>query len=52
MNRILTDPRSRSRFAQLGFEPAGGTPAQFSAAMQAESQKWARVIREANVKPE
>ena len=52
MNRILNDPAVRERFAQLGFEITGGTPSQFAAVVQAEAQKWSKVIREANVKPE
>ncbi len=52
MNKILKDPAVRERFAQLGFEITGGTPADFAAVIQSEAQKWSRVIREANVKPE
>jgi hypothetical protein len=42
----------RERFRGLGFEITGGTPAEFLAVMQSESQRWSKVIREANVKPE
>ena len=52
MNRILLDPAVRSRFAQLGFEVTGGSPAQFLAVVQSEAQKWSKVIRDAHVKPE
>jgi tripartite-type tricarboxylate transporter receptor subunit TctC len=52
MNRILTDPAIKERFYMLGFEITGGTPAEFSAVAQSEAQRWSRVIREANVKPE
>jgi tripartite-type tricarboxylate transporter receptor subunit TctC len=52
MNRIVSDPAIRERFAQLGFETAGGTPADFAAVVQSEARKWSQVIREANVKPE
>ena len=52
MNRIVTDPAVRERFAQLGFETTGGTPAEFAVVVQAEAQKWSKVIRDANVKPE
>ena len=52
VNRIVTDPAVRERFAQLGFETTGGSPAQFSAVMDSESAKWSKVIHDANVKPE
>ena len=52
MNRILADPATRERFHQLGFEITGGTPAEFAAVIQSESQRWSKVIRDANVKPE
>ncbi|HUI98737.1 MAG TPA: tripartite tricarboxylate transporter substrate binding protein [Usitatibacter sp.] len=52
MNRVLQDPAVRGRFAQLGFEPAGGTPAQFAAMMRKETAKWRKVIEEAHAKVE
>jgi tripartite-type tricarboxylate transporter receptor subunit TctC len=52
MNRIVTDPAIKERFAQLGFETAGGTPSEFAALIASEAQKWSKVIRDANVKPE
>ncbi|HEX3169075.1 MAG TPA: tripartite tricarboxylate transporter substrate binding protein, partial [Burkholderiales bacterium] len=35
-----------------GFEPVGGTPAEFSAYIKAEIAKWAKVIKAAGIKPE
>jgi len=52
LNRIVRDAAIRERFAQLGFETTGGTPADFAAVVQSEARKWSQVIREANVKPE
>ena len=52
MNRILHDPDVKTKFAQLGFEITGGTPQQFTSVIQSEAQRWSKVIREANVKPE
>ncbi|HXS52790.1 MAG TPA: tripartite tricarboxylate transporter substrate binding protein [Usitatibacter sp.] len=52
MNRVLQDPGVRARFAQLGFEPAGGTPAEFAAMMRSETAKWRKVIDEAHAKVE
>jgi tripartite-type tricarboxylate transporter receptor subunit TctC len=52
MNKVLADPAVRERFATLGFEVAGGTPAEFAADVQSEAQKWSKVIHDANVKAE
>jgi len=52
LNRLVGDAAIKERFAQLGFETTGGTPADFAAVVQSEARKWSQVIREANVKPE
>jgi tripartite-type tricarboxylate transporter receptor subunit TctC len=52
MNKILADPAVRERFHGLGFEITGGSPVEFAAVVQSESQRWSKVIRDANVKPE
>ena len=52
LNRLVSDAAIKERFAQLGFETTGGTPADFAAVVQSEARKWSQVIREANVKPE
>jgi len=52
VNKIVADPAVRERFAQLGFETTGGTPAQFAAVVESETAKWSKVIHDANVKPE
>jgi tripartite-type tricarboxylate transporter receptor subunit TctC len=52
MNKILADPAIKERFYTLGFEITGGTPAEFAAVIQSEAQRWSKVIRDANVKPE
>jgi tripartite-type tricarboxylate transporter receptor subunit TctC len=52
VNKVLADPAIRERFAQLGFEPAGGTPGEFAAVVQRDAAKWSRVIKDANVRAE
>ena len=47
--RILKLPDVSARLADLGAEPVGGTPDQFSAHIKAEIAKWAKVIKDANV---
>jgi tripartite-type tricarboxylate transporter receptor subunit TctC len=52
MNKALQLPDIQARFSQMGFEPAGGSAADFAQAIQRDSQKWSKVIRDAGVKPE
>jgi len=43
-------PEIKERFLQLGIEPVGGTSAEFTRFLQDEVAKWAKVIKDANVK--
>ncbi len=43
--RVLQTADIRDRFAALGVEPLGGTPAQFGAYIQSEIGKWGKVVR-------
>ena len=40
----------RDRFVQLGIEPVGSTSSELTAFLNSEVAKWAKVIRDANVK--
>jgi|RhiMetdeSRZDD1v2_1073273.scaffolds.fasta_scaffold411422_2 tripartite-type tricarboxylate transporter receptor subunit TctC len=48
--RIVALPDVRERIAALGFVPVANTPAEFAAQMKADIAKWAKVIRDANIK--
>ncbi len=50
--RSLRAPDVRERFAASGLEAIGGTPDEFGAFLRAETAKWARVIKVANIKVE
>jgi tripartite-type tricarboxylate transporter receptor subunit TctC len=50
IGRIITLPDVKERFATLGLDPVGGTPDDFAQQMRAEGEKWAKVIRAANIK--
>jgi tripartite-type tricarboxylate transporter receptor subunit TctC len=50
INRILQLPDVRERLAGMGAEVLGGTPKEFADHIQREIPKWAKVIRDANVK--
>jgi len=47
--RILKLPEVSKRISELGAEPVGGTPEQFAAFIKSEIDKWAKVIKDANV---
>ncbi|WP_028603796.1 Bug family tripartite tricarboxylate transporter substrate binding protein [Ottowia thiooxydans] len=46
----LDSPDVKQKLISLGAIPVGSTPANFAAYLKAEDEKWARVIREANIK--
>jgi tripartite-type tricarboxylate transporter receptor subunit TctC len=46
----LNDEQTRSAMRNLGVEPAPSTPEQFENYIRSETQKWAKVIREANIR--
>jgi tripartite-type tricarboxylate transporter receptor subunit TctC len=50
IGRIVRLPEIASRISSQGAEPVGNTPAQFSAFIAAESAKYARIIKQANIK--
>jgi tripartite-type tricarboxylate transporter receptor subunit TctC len=50
INAGLTDPKIRARFAELGTMVLVGSPADFGKAISAEVEKWANVIKFANIK--
>jgi tripartite-type tricarboxylate transporter receptor subunit TctC len=50
--RAIALPEIRQKLAAIGFEPIGSTSAEFGARIRTEIPKWAKVIREASIKPE
>jgi tripartite-type tricarboxylate transporter receptor subunit TctC len=48
--QVLQSPAIRSQFASLGAEPGSMTQAQFASFVDAELNKWAKVISDAHVK--
>jgi len=47
---ILKDPVVRERLVAQGSDPAGGTPEEFGRFIQSEYERWAKVIKTANIK--
>jgi tripartite-type tricarboxylate transporter receptor subunit TctC len=52
INGVLSDADMKARLAALGAEPMLKTPAEFGNFISAEVEKWGKVIRAANMKPE
>jgi tripartite-type tricarboxylate transporter receptor subunit TctC len=50
--RILQQPETRERFAGDGADAVGNTPDEFGRFVQSELVKWAKVARNAGIKPE
>jgi tripartite-type tricarboxylate transporter receptor subunit TctC len=52
INAGLADPKIKARLADLGGRPLVGSPADFGRFIADETEKWGKVIRAANIKPE
>jgi tripartite-type tricarboxylate transporter receptor subunit TctC len=48
--KVLADADTKKRFADLGVETKSSSPAEFSAFIKAEMEKYAKLIKEANIK--
>jgi len=48
--KILKEPDMQERLAKLGLDPSGITPAELVAFQKAEIDKWAKVVKAANIK--
>ena len=51
-NAAMRDPGLKDRFAALSIGPGGGTPAEASAFIKEETQRWGDVIHKAGIAPE
>jgi tripartite-type tricarboxylate transporter receptor subunit TctC len=51
-NKAMLDPSLRETFAKLSISPGGGTPAETSAFIKQETERWGDVIRAAGIQPQ
>ena len=49
MVKLMNAPETRAKLAKVELEAATTTPAEFGKFVRAESDKWARVIKDANI---
>ncbi|MFZ1088429.1 MAG: tripartite tricarboxylate transporter substrate binding protein [Xanthobacteraceae bacterium] len=52
INAILANPKTKSRFAELGASLIGGSPADFGRLVVEETDKWSKVVRFSGAKPD
>jgi tripartite-type tricarboxylate transporter receptor subunit TctC len=52
LNDVLRDPAVKERFAQLTVQTRPNTPAEFATFVNAETEKWSKVVRDGNIKPD
>jgi tripartite-type tricarboxylate transporter receptor subunit TctC len=50
--KVMNIPDVREKLIGQGTDPVGSSPEQFGAFMKAETSKWARVVKEANIRPD
>ncbi len=50
MDKLMNAPETKSKLAQVELDAATSSPAEFAKFVRVESDKWARVIREANIR--
>lgn len=52
VNAVLLMPEVRERLAEQGIEISGSTPDALASTVKSEIAKWAKVIKDGNIKPE
>ncbi len=52
VNTAMKDPQLLERYKELSLSPGGGTVAQMSDFLKAETQRWGAVIKAAGIQPE
>ena len=52
INAGLADPKIKARLADLGGSVLPGSPSDFGKLIADDTEKWGKVIRAANIKPE
>src|ERR1700743_1256221 len=52
INAVLAEPEVRRRLVELGGEPLISKPEEFGATIKAETDKWEKVVKHADIKIE
>lgn len=49
---VLSQPALREQLEKMGTEVIASTPEQFSAQIRSDTDKWAKIVKERNIKPD
>lgn len=52
INKFLQDPEMKKNLASQGMAPSGGTPETFDKRIRGDYERWVKIVRERNIKPE
>jgi tripartite-type tricarboxylate transporter receptor subunit TctC len=52
INAAMADPKFQARLAEFGGMPLTGSPAESATLIATETEKWGKVVKFANIKPE
>jgi tripartite-type tricarboxylate transporter receptor subunit TctC len=52
INAVVADPKTKAQLVELGAPPMSMTPAEFGKLIADQTEKWAKVIKFADIKPE
>jgi len=52
VNKALADPTIKEQMLGQGNELGGGTPEQFAALIKSEADRWGKLVKSANIRPE
>jgi tripartite-type tricarboxylate transporter receptor subunit TctC len=52
VNRFLQEPDMKKNLEAQGMVPSGGTPQRFGERIRKDYERWVKVVREQNIKPE
>jgi tripartite-type tricarboxylate transporter receptor subunit TctC len=50
--KVLHNPEIKDKLTKQGFEVAANSPEEYSAFLRAETDKWAKVVKKAGIKPQ
>jgi tripartite-type tricarboxylate transporter receptor subunit TctC len=52
INKVIASPATAEKLAAMGAEPMAGPPADVTKLVEGDRERWGKVIREGNIKPE
>jgi tripartite-type tricarboxylate transporter receptor subunit TctC len=50
INKVLAEPKIRASFDKIGAVPVGGTAAEFADGIRTDVARWAKIVKDADIK--